>query len=126
MNKELMREGKFHLITEVPRVCGVVKCLDRWYVSDEYGHRIKEVRAVHSNKLYYIAISEFKNSGKVLPINVSLIQESADTLKIQGFGASVPSAGYSLDINNLSSYRDMINRTIKFLGMLNKYYKGDM
>lgn len=123
MNKELMKEGNFRLVSEAPYVVGAVKCLDRWYISDEYGHKLREIRAISNDKLYHIVILEYNNNGKILPVNV-LLQDTVDGIKVQGFGANVPSAGYSLDINKLSSYRNMISRTIKFISMLNKYYKG--
>lgn len=123
MNKELMREGNFHLVSEEPYRIGDVNCFDRWYISDEYGHKLREIRAISNDKLYHIVIAEYNNNGKILPVNV-LLQDTPRGIKVQGFGANVPSAGYSLDINKLSSYRDMINRTIKFISMLNKYYKG--
>lgn len=122
MNRDLIKEGNFHLVSEEPCRIREVICFDRWYISDKYGHKLREIRAISNDKLYHIAIAEY-NNNKILPVNV-LLQDTSSGVRVQGFGADVPSAGCSLDINKLSSYRDMINRTIKFISMLNKYYKG--
>lgn len=115
----------FSLVSEV--MCshlGGIKCLDRIFVSKEYGKKLREIRGIQNNKLYYVDISDCGNLNRTLPIDLRFSVGSDNSIAVLVFKAIIPST--ELDVNTLSHYRyrGIFDSTIRCLNALNDYYKG--
>lgn len=111
----------FSLVSEV--MCskfGGIKCLDRILVSEKYGKRLREIRGVQNNKLYYVNLSDCDNLNKTLPIDYRFSLGADCSIVVLSFKVIMSST--ELDINTLKSLRGMLDNTIKCLTILNEHY----
>lgn len=122
MNKSLMKAGEFWLSRTVPYRMGDIMCSDKTFVSEKYGCAIREIRDLHKYKLYHISVEPYKNDNKVLSINILTSYREGKPVIINGFEATVPSGGCTLNNLTMKTYRDMIDRTAELMNMLSKYY----
>lgn len=91
------------------------------YISEIYGHRIREA-ITNNGKLMHISISDY-NNNKTLSVNAVTLYNSDGSVILRGFEAYTQASIGVFNVRGLKIYRDMMNRTIKFLELLNKYYK---
>lgn len=121
MKKNLMKAGDFCLVSEEPISLGGIKYLKRVYISEEYGKKLEETRKIQDGKLYFMKVMEYNNDGKTLPISTQFLYKAGNSIDVI-YKADISDKGRVLDINTLSLYKALTDKTIECLNTLYKYF----